>query len=72
MLLQRVEVIKCLENNETQTSLAVKFNIGQAVILRIKHDKRRDSGVMAKKCQSGSQKAELFTTRKQKRVCSVL
>jgi len=40
-LSQTVEVIKCLENNETQTSLAVKFNAGQAVISRIKHDKDR-------------------------------
>jgi len=39
---QRVEVVKCFKNSDTQSSLAVKFNIGQAVISMINRDKNKD------------------------------
>lgn len=40
-LVQRVEVIRLLDQNETQVSLADKFKVGQAVISRIKRDKEK-------------------------------
>ena len=38
---QHVEVIRNPEQNETQVALSAKFNVGQALISRIKCDKEK-------------------------------